>query len=152
MTNDANILRFLSFMRISIGIVYIWFGALKFFPLVSPAECLAMDTIEAITFGVFSGRFACILLAILEVSIGLMLVVHLLPKTTILLMLGHMVCTLTPAFVFPGEFFSDTPLGLTLVGQYIIKNIVFIAAAVVLYKVEGYLDIQRKNMSDQQVS
>lgn len=142
MAEDKSIIKILNYLRISIGIVYIWFGALKFFPLVSPAECLAMDTIEALTFGLFSGRFACLLLAVLEVSIGLMLVLHIKPKSTILLMLGHMICTLTPAFVFPEEFFSEAPFGLTLVGQYIIKNIVFITAAILLYKMESLLQMK----------
>ena len=37
--------------RVSLGIVYLWFGALKFFPGTSPAETLATDTITRLTAG-----------------------------------------------------------------------------------------------------
>jgi uncharacterized membrane protein YkgB len=36
-------------LRISLGIVFFWFGFLKFFPNVSPAESLATDTINVLT-------------------------------------------------------------------------------------------------------
>src|SRR5215204_4031866 len=39
-------------LRISVGIVFLWFGLLKFFPNLSPAEDLAARTISTLTFGV----------------------------------------------------------------------------------------------------
>jgi hypothetical protein len=44
----ANSIRLL---RWAIGINYLWFGALKFFSGLSPAEALAKDTVRIITFG-----------------------------------------------------------------------------------------------------
>ncbi len=41
----------ITFLRISIGIIYFWFGALKFFHGYSPAEDLAINTINELTFG-----------------------------------------------------------------------------------------------------
>jgi uncharacterized membrane protein YkgB len=38
-------------LRISLGIVFLWFGVLKFFPGTSPAEQLATKTILVLTFG-----------------------------------------------------------------------------------------------------
>ena len=38
-------------VRIALGIVFLWFGVLKFFPNLSPAELLAARTIERLTFG-----------------------------------------------------------------------------------------------------
>jgi uncharacterized membrane protein YphA (DoxX/SURF4 family) len=38
-------------LRISLGIVFFWFGVLKFFPGLSPAQDLAMRTIGLLTFG-----------------------------------------------------------------------------------------------------
>lgn len=38
-------------LRVSLGIVFFWFGALKFFPGLSPAQDLAMRTIDILTFG-----------------------------------------------------------------------------------------------------
>jgi uncharacterized membrane protein YkgB len=39
------------FIRISLGIVFLWFGVLKFIPGMSPAEHLAGQTIERLSFG-----------------------------------------------------------------------------------------------------
>ena len=39
----------MSLLRITVGIVYLWFGALKFFQGLSPAEQLAMQTIHELT-------------------------------------------------------------------------------------------------------
>ena len=41
----------LPLLRISLGIVFLWFGALKFFPGLSPASDLAARTIEMLSFG-----------------------------------------------------------------------------------------------------
>ena len=38
-------------VRIALGIVFLWFGVLKFFPNLSPAEDLAARTIEQLTLG-----------------------------------------------------------------------------------------------------
>jgi uncharacterized membrane protein YphA (DoxX/SURF4 family) len=39
-------------LRIALGIVFVWFGVLKFFPNLSPAETLAARTIQQLTFGI----------------------------------------------------------------------------------------------------
>ena len=121
---------------ICIGICYLWFGALKLVPELSPAECLAEQTISSMTFGIIPGRLACTLLAIMEVGIGMGLILRFQLRHVILLMIGHMICTLTPMFLIPEQFFGPTPYSLTLVGQYIVKNIVFIAVAFFIYDVE----------------
>ena len=38
-------------LRTNVGIVFFWFGVLKFFPALSPAEDLAGRTISALSFG-----------------------------------------------------------------------------------------------------
>ena len=43
----------LKLLAISIGLIYVWFGALKFFQELSPAESLATETIDAMTFHLF---------------------------------------------------------------------------------------------------
>jgi uncharacterized membrane protein YkgB len=126
----------LSVLRISVGIVYLWFGALKFFQGVSPAEQLAAETIHRITLGLIDDHMNLMLLATWECLIGVMLIVGKFIKPTLAFMLLHMLCTFTPFIFFPQETFRHMPYGLTLTGQYIIKNIVFIAVAVVLWKAE----------------
>ena len=121
-------------ISIAIGLVYLWFGTLKFFPGVSPAEGLALDTVHALTFEVFSDRLAIVLLAIWEVSVGLLLIVNLFRRATLYVALLHILLTFTPFIFFPDLIFSQAPFGLTLVGQYIVKNLIILGILVVLIK------------------
>ena len=119
-------------LRISISVIFIWFGALKFFPGVSPAESLATRTIEALTFGLFGEQTILYGLAVWEVVIGLGLLTKKFMREILLLMYLQMAGTLTPLFIFPEETFHIFPYSLTLEGQYIIKNLVVISAGIVL--------------------
>ena len=121
-------------LRISIGICYVWFGMLKFFPHLSPAEDLAGQTITLLTFGLIQPPLSLNLLAIWEVGVGMMFMTNRLMRFGLWAMFVHMICTLTPAFLLPDAFFTHFPYGLTLVGQYIIKNFVFIAVALALMR------------------
>jgi uncharacterized membrane protein YkgB len=125
-----------------LGLCYLWFGALKFFPALSPAECLAEATVAKMTLGWIEGRLACNLLAIMEVAIGLALIVGFKLRWAVLAVIGHMVCTLMPIVLLPDQFFGTAPFGLTLVGQYIVKNVVFIAVAIFIYKVESNFSVE----------
>lgn len=120
-------------LAISIGIVYIWFGALKFFPNLSPADGLAKQTISFLTFGLIPESLSIILLAILEVGIGLSLVFGFKLKTVIVIAMVHLLLTFIPLLFFPKVSFSGSPFVLTLVGQYIMKNIIIICALMYIY-------------------
>jgi len=119
-------------LRISLGIVYTWFGVLKFFPGLSPAADLATRTIEKLTFGVIPADAALLLLAAWETLIGLGLLSGVWLRATLFLLFTQMVGTLTPVFFFPNEVFNAIPYAPTLEGQYIIKNLVIISAAIVI--------------------
>jgi len=122
----------LKFLAISIGIIYLWFGMLKFFPNLSPAEVLATNTVEVLTFHLISPKLGCLLLAILEVGIGIGLLIAWKKSFFVKIALGHMIFTFAPLFVFPEESFTYAPYGFTIVGQYIMKNIVIIMALLLL--------------------
>lgn len=119
-------------LRISLGIVFFWFGVLKFFPGSSPAEQLATKTIAVLTFGVVKPAVSIYLLASLEVLIGTLLISRLFLRTTLFLLFFQMLGTVTPLFIFPSETFSSFPFVPTLEGQYIIKNIILISAGFVI--------------------
>ncbi len=121
-------------LRISIGLIYVWFGSLKFFPALSPAELLAEETIELLFFNLLEGHLAILILAGWEVLLGIAFLINYQLKVTVPLMFLHMLCTLVPAFVTPEDVFTHFPLGLTLVGQYIVKNFVLVTAALILLK------------------
>ena len=122
----------IAFLRISLGIIFIWFGLLKYFPGVSPVEDLSLRTVEALTFHLFSDRTMAFALATLECLIGIGLLTGIFFKATLLLLFFQLVGALSPVFLFPGEVFTIIPIVPTLTGQYIIKDIVIISAAIVL--------------------
>lgn len=126
-----------TFLTIAIGIIYVWFGALKFIPHLSPAENLANDTIQVITFGFIPANISIILLALLEVTIGVFFLLNLFKKTTVIVALGHMICTFIPFFLFEKLTFNGNFFSLTLVGQYIIKNLVLVAALFAIFKMDN---------------
>ncbi|PKP37095.1 MAG: hypothetical protein CVT97_06980 [Bacteroidetes bacterium HGW-Bacteroidetes-14] len=119
-------------LRVSLGIVFFWFGFLKFFPGVSPAQELAIETISIMTFGLVPDGFIINGLALWEVLIGLGLITGKFMRETLILLFLQMAGTFTPVFLFPAEVFTRFPYAPTLEGQYIIKNIVIISAAIVL--------------------
>ena len=121
-------------IAISIGLVYLWFGSLKFFPGKSPAEQLAKDTIDILTFGLIPQNITIILLAIWEVLVGLLLITYRFKKLGLNLAIVHIVLTFTPMFVLSELSFESAPIQPTLLGQYIFKNIVFLAIMLVLYR------------------
>jgi uncharacterized membrane protein YphA (DoxX/SURF4 family) len=119
-------------LRIGLGIVFLWFGVLKFFPGLSPAQDLATRTIEQLSFGVVGPDVSLPLLAAWESLIGLGLISGRFLRGTLLLLAVQMLGTLAPLVLFPGETFARFPYAPTLEGQYIIKNVVLVSAAIVL--------------------
>ena len=122
----------LTFLRVALAIVFFWFGILKLFPGASPAEDLAARTVEALTSGVVKAQVALPILAVWEMAIGIGLFIDRWMRLTLLLLFVQMLGTITPLVLFPAETFTTFPLAPTLEGQYIIKNVVLVAAAIVL--------------------
>ncbi len=119
-------------LRISLGLVFLWFGFLKFFPGLSPAEELATSTVSQLTFGLVPPAVAAILIAALETLIGIGLITGVWMRVTLLLLAFQMVGTATPIVLFPDQVFQIVPFVPTLEGQYIFKNLVLISAGLVL--------------------
>ena len=119
-------------LRVGLGIVFLWFGALKFVPGLSPAEDLATRTIADLTFGAVSPAVSLPVLAAWESVIGLGLISGRFLRATLFLLAVQMVGTLVPLILYPSETFSRFPYAPSLEGQYIIKNVVLIGAAMVV--------------------
>lgn len=119
-------------LRISVGIIFFWFGFLKFFPGLSPAETLATRTIEVMTGGLLTPHVALTLLAIWETVIGLGLIFGKALRTTLFLLFLQMPGTISPMFLFPELTFQQVPFVLTIEGQYIVKNLVLVSAGIVI--------------------
>jgi uncharacterized membrane protein YphA (DoxX/SURF4 family) len=113
-------------LRVSLGIVFIWFGILKLLGM-SPAEELVERTVYWFDPVVFVP-----LLGWWEVTIGVCLLVQPLIRVAILLLFLQMPGTALPLLLLPEGCFTEAPFGLTLEGQYIVKNLVLISAALII--------------------
>lgn len=119
-------------LRISLGLVFFWFGFLKFFPGASPAETLATDTIQIMSAGFIQPRVSLLILATWECLIGIGLITGKALRVTLLLLFLQMPGTVMPMLLFPELTFQRVPFVLTIEGQYIVKNLVLISAALVI--------------------
>jgi uncharacterized membrane protein YphA (DoxX/SURF4 family) len=122
----------LPLLRSSLGIVFLWFGVLKFFPDLSPAQDLAARTITTLTLGLIPPSSSLPLLALWECAIGLGLISGWQLRLTLLLLFAQMAGTFLPLIFFPAEVFAGFPYAPTLEGQYIIKNLVLVSAGLVI--------------------
>ncbi|MCH9023738.1 MAG: hypothetical protein IH931_00230 [candidate division Zixibacteria bacterium] len=113
-------------LRISLAVVFIWFGALK--PLgISPAEELVKRTVYWLPPELFLP-----ILGFWEVAIGVCLLYRPFIRAAILLLFLQMPGTMLPLILLPDVCFTKFPFGLTLEGQYIIKNLILISAGLVI--------------------
>lgn len=125
--------RSITLLRLSMGIIFLWFGVLKFIPNLSPAEGLAVRTVEALSFGLIPEDLAGFLIAGMETLIGLGFLTGKGLRLTLVLLAFHMVGTSMPLVLFPSEVFKIIPIVPTLEGQYIFKNMILASAGMVLW-------------------
>lgn len=114
-------------LRICLGIIFLWFGVLKFYKGLSPAEYLVRNTVYF-----FNPDLFIPVLALWESLIGLGLITGKYMRLTLLLLFLQMPGTALPLIILPEKVWTVFPYGLTLEGQYIIKNLVLISAGLVL--------------------
>ena len=129
---DIFITKFMSkwgitFLRYSLGAIYIWFGILKPFGL-SPAQELVENTV----YWFDNPKTFVPILGWWEVVIGLTMCIKPLIRVSIFLLFIQMPGTFLPLVLLPEVCFSNFPFGLTLEGQYIVKNLIIISAALVV--------------------
>jgi len=134
---DAIVTRWLarysmSLLRISLGVIFLGFGILKFVPGLSPAEDLAEDTMGKLTFGFVPGGVGLVLVAALETAIGVCLVTGRYLRVGVGLLGLAMIGVLSPLVFFPGLLFDRLFHAPTLEGQYVLKDLVLLAAALVV--------------------
>lgn len=89
----------ITYLRVSLSLIFIWFGALKFFPDLSPTLGLIERTTEILTFGNLPTSIAIYILA-----------------------------TSTPIILLPDVVFDQAPFALTMESHHIAKNLVLICA------------------------
>jgi uncharacterized membrane protein YkgB len=113
-------------MRVSLALIFIWFGLLK--PLgMSPEEELIKRTVYF-----FPPDIVLNILGCWEVAIGIGLLYKPLLRVALFLLLIELPGTFLPLIILPDICFHSIPFGLSLEGQYIIKNHFLIGAAFVI--------------------
>jgi uncharacterized membrane protein YkgB len=122
----------LTWLRMSLGLVFLAFGVLKFVPGLSPAEDLVERTVEALTFGLVPGAVGLALVAAMETAIGFSLVTGWYLRAGLVLLGMAMVGILSPVVLFPDRLFAGPHSAPTLEGQYVLKDLVLLAAALVV--------------------
>ncbi|QMW02486.1 DoxX family protein [Spirosoma foliorum] len=134
---DTSINRWLvahsiALLRIGMGLVFLGFGVLKFFPGISPIEDLATRTTTILTLGMLSGHNAMNFVAGLETIIGVCFISGRFLRVGVWLMAAQMVGAMSPLLIFPSELFPGPLHAPTLAAQYIVKDIILVAAGMVV--------------------
>ncbi|WP_191908882.1 DoxX family protein [Larkinella humicola] len=119
-------------LRVSMGLVFLGFGFLKFFPGISPIEVLATKTTTVLTLGQLRGHGAMDLVATLECIIGVCFITGRFLRVGVWLMGAQMLGAMSPLVLYPAELFPGPLHAPTLAAQYIIKDIILIAAGLII--------------------
>ncbi len=119
-------------LRVSLGAVFVWFGAVKFVPGLSPADGIATRTMQVLTAGTIGPEVTRPVLAAWEVLIGVGLLTGVWLRVTLLLMGVQLLGAMSPLVLLPRETWKIVPVVLTIEGQYIVKDVVLLAAGLVI--------------------
>ena len=126
--------RSISVLRISVGAVFLGFGVLKYFPGVSPAEGLATDTTNVLFLGLVQPDTAILVVATMECFIGICFLIGTgaVMRVAIWVLAAQFVGILSPLVIEPAALFSGPHHAPTLEGQYVLKDIILVAAGMVI--------------------
>jgi uncharacterized membrane protein YkgB len=114
-------------LRLALGSIFLWFGALKIFGS-SPVASLIQETYTFMPVGVFM-----VVLGVWEMVIGVGIILKRALRSVLILLGVHLVGTFTAILFNPSIFFvQGVPLYLTVDGEFVMKNLVLITAALVI--------------------
>lgn len=123
-----------SALRLSVGAIFLGFGLLKYFPGVSPAEMLATDTTDVLFLGLIPPDAAIYIVATMECFIGICFLIGsgTLMRVAIWVLAAQFVGILSPLVIDPDRLFAGPHGAPTLEGQYVLKDIILVAAGMVI--------------------
>jgi uncharacterized membrane protein YkgB len=114
-------------LRWSLALVFIWFGALKVFG-VSPVVDLVASTVYWV-----DPEWFVPVLGVIEVLIGIGLATRIGLRIVLLALIAQMLGTFLVFLLLPEVAFQDgNPLKLTVEGEFVLKNLVLLSAAMVV--------------------
>ena len=124
----------ISALRVSVGAVFLGFGVLKYFPGVSPAENLAKETTDVLFLGLIPSGAAIYVVATMECFIGICFLIGAgaLMRVAIWVLALQFVGILSPLVIEPSRLFAGPHGAPTLEGQYVLKDIILVAAGMVI--------------------
>ena len=118
-------------LRVALAVIFVWFGALK--PLgLSPAESMVRGTVQWLP--IFDPGTWVIVIGWWEMAIGATFLFHRTVRIAIALLALQMAGTFMPLVMLPHVVYQpgQAPYALTIEGQYVVKNLIIIAAALVV--------------------
>ena len=129
---DKTVVRWLArhgitLLRISVGVIFVWFGALKLIPGASPAEPLIRALMPD-----FIDNLIVPVIGLMEVVIGLGYISGRFLRAVIILNLLQMGGAMSPLLFVSDRMWEVFPFVWTLEGQYVIKDIILVSAALVI--------------------
>lgn len=116
------------FLRYSLALIFLWFGALKFIPGMSPTVSLIEETTRTLGFEFIPTWVAVYALATVECLIGVGLLLNICMRITLLGLFVQMFATSIPILLLPEAVFTHFPFGLSMEGHHIVKNLIIIGA------------------------
>lgn len=122
----------IAILRVSLGAVFLGFGALKFFPGVSPAQNLVEQTTDLLMLGVLPGALALVIVAVMECTIGVCLIIGRFMRPAVYLLGVQLIGILSPLVLLTGRLFDGPHGAPTLEGQYVLKDVIIVGAALVM--------------------
>ena len=115
------------FLRISLGIIFLWFGILKVIGVSPVKELVTM------VYSFLPELPLMLLLGIIECVIGLGLIFKINLKLILPILWIQMAGTFLSFILLPSKFFvGGNPFLLTMEGEFIVKNIVLVSASIVV--------------------
>lgn len=119
----------LRLLSISMGLVFVWFGALKIVGM-SPAEPLIRDTLDFLPTALVNPLI--LLLAVWEVTIGIGFLTGKAKRLVLIMLLMQMVSAMSPLVLATERLWEVFPFVWTLEGQYVFKDIILVSAGLVI--------------------
>lgn len=128
-------------LRRALGLIFLWFGLLKFCPGLCEVELIAQRTLMVLSDHRFTPQHCMLLLAVWECAMGATLLLapknkhwgRFLLRGCAISLLLHLCGTLLPLVLFRADTWKVFPFAPTLTGQYILKNLVLLAATLAVY-------------------
>ena len=114
-------------LRLALGVIFLWFGALKLLG-VSPVLSLVQQAYSFVPVHPFF-----LVLGFWEMGIGCGLIFNRALRLTLVFLCIHLLGTFLALLQAPSLFFlHDNPLWLTTEGEFVVKNLVLVAAGLVI--------------------